>query len=184
MNDTITTLLDRNRQFVQHQMGTPPAAMMPALKTIVIGCADPRVDPAHVLGLASGDALVIRNIGGRVTPATIQTIGMLGMIAKAGGGTPGLGWNLVVLHHTSCGITRLAGQPDALAAMFGTDAADVVGKAVADPHVAVAVDVAVLHANPMMPADFQVSGLVYDVTTGQVDVVVDPEALRSDAGEA
>ena len=28
-------------------------------------------DPAHVLGLDLGDAPVIRNVGGRVTPATL-----------------------------------------------------------------------------------------------------------------
>jgi carbonic anhydrase len=55
---------------------------------------------------------------------------------------------------------------------------------VADPPSAVAVDVAALHANPMLPADFVVSGLVYDVTTGQVDVVVAPALLRVSAAAA
>src|SRR6266704_2993645 len=31
---------------------------------MVIGCVDPRVDPAHVLGLSNGEAAVIRNVGG------------------------------------------------------------------------------------------------------------------------
>ena len=70
MNDTIAMLTARNADFAQHSF-VPGASMMPALNTMVIGCADPRVDPAHVLGLANGEALIIRNIGGRYTPATL-----------------------------------------------------------------------------------------------------------------
>ena len=100
MNDTVTTLTARNADFAQHSF-VPGASMMPALKTMVIGCADPRVDPAHVLGLANGDALVIRNIGGRYTPATLQTMATLRMIAQAEGAAPGPGFNLIVLQHTT-----------------------------------------------------------------------------------
>ena len=123
MNDTVTTLTARNADFAQHSF-VPGASMMPALKTMVIGCADPRVDPAHVLGLANGDALVIRNIGGRYTPATLQTMATLRMIAQAEGAAPGPGFNLIVLQHTDCGITRLGGHPDLLATTFGIGEAD------------------------------------------------------------
>jgi carbonic anhydrase len=34
----------------------------------VVGCVDSRVDPSDVLGLALGDAVVMRNIWGRITP--------------------------------------------------------------------------------------------------------------------
>src|SRR5690348_14800766 len=35
----------------------------------VPGCVDSRVDPGDVLGLALGEGVVMRNIGGRITPA-------------------------------------------------------------------------------------------------------------------
>jgi len=35
----------------------------PNVKAIIIGCADMRVDPVHVLGINLGEAVVIRNIG-------------------------------------------------------------------------------------------------------------------------
>src|ERR1700738_3288230 len=103
---TLDTLLDRNRRFAAADL---PAdlRLFPKLETIVIGCADPRVDPAAILGLGLGDALIIRNLGGRFTPDTMQTMAALGAIARAEGASPGPGWNLVVLHHTDCGITRL-----------------------------------------------------------------------------
>jgi carbonic anhydrase len=179
MNGTVTTLMSRNSDFARHSF-TPSASLMPALKTIVIGCADPRVDPAHVLGLADGEALVIRNIGGRFTPGTFQTMATLRAIAQAEDAAPGPGWNLIVLHHTDCGITRLGGQPGLLASTFGIDEAGLPAKAVSDPRAAVAVDVAAIKDNPFLPAEFTVSGLVYDVRTGLIETVVAPSRLRED----
>ena len=176
MNEVVSTLTARNARFARHSF-VPGRPMMPALRTMVIGCVDPRVDPAQVLGLADGDALVIRNIGGRWTPGALQTMATLRAIAEAEGGVPGAGWNLVVLQHTDCGITRLGGLPDLVAGAFGIDAADLPGKAVGDPRAAVAVDVAEIKANPFLPAGFIVSGLVYDVRTGLVETVVAPSQL-------
>jgi len=180
MNDMVSTLTTRNADFARHGF-VPGRSMMPTLKTLVIGCVDPRVDPAHVLGLADGDALVIRNIGGRWTPGALQTMATLRAIAEAEGATPGPGWNLIVLQHTDCGITRLGGQPDLLAGTFGIDAADLPAKAAGDPRAAVAVDVAEIKANPFLPADFIVSGLVYDVRTGLIETVTAPSKLRDGA---
>jgi carbonic anhydrase len=177
MNDIVSTLAARNANFARHGFA-PATSMMPALKTLVIGCVDPRVDPAHVLGLADGDALVIRNIGGRWTPGALQTMATLRAIAEVEGGAPGPGWNLIVLQHTDCGITRLGGQPDLVAGTFGIDAAGLPAKAVGDPRAAVAIDVADIKANPFLPADFIVSGLVYDVRTGLIETVVAPSRLR------
>jgi carbonic anhydrase len=51
--------------------------------------------------------------------------------------------------------------------------------AITDPHKAVAIDVAALKANPKLPGGFMVSGLVYDVATGKIEVIVPPALLRS-----
>jgi carbonic anhydrase len=177
MNGTVTTLTARNARFAQCNF-VSGASMMPALKTIVIGCADPRVDPAHVLGLADGEALVIRNVGGRFTPATLQTMATLRAIALAEGAAPGQGWNLIVLQHTDCGITRLGGHPELLATTFGIGEAELPAKAVGDPRAAVAVDVAAIKDNPFLPAELIVSGLVYDVGTGLIETVMAPSLLR------
>jgi carbonic anhydrase len=96
---TVDDLKARNTRFAREAF-TPKVSLIPALKTIVISCVDSRVEPAHVLGLGDGDAVVIRNIGGRVTPAAIETPAMLGAIARDAGTPPGAGWNLIVLQHT------------------------------------------------------------------------------------
>ena len=173
---TFDTLLERNQEFAAHQF-LNDLSMMPTLRAMIIGCVDPRVDPAHLFGLGSGEAIVIRNVGGRITPATLETMGMLGRIAQGEGGLPA-GFHLVVLHHTHCGITHLDQDPDLLASYFGIGQEDLLAKAVTDPHAAVAVDVVTLRAIPALPDNWLVSGLVYDVTTGLVEIVVPPAPLR------
>ncbi len=180
MSSVVSTLIGRNAQYAA-RAHPAQASMMPSLKTIVISCADPRVDPAHVLGLAAGEALVIRNIGGRITPSTLQTMATLRAVAQAEGDeSPGPGWNLVLLQHADCGIIRLAGQPELLAGMFGIDPSELPAKTVGEPRAAVAGDVAALRANPLLPGEFIVSGLVFDVATGLVDQVVAPAPLRAE----
>jgi len=52
-------------------------------------------------------------------------------------------------------------------------------KAVTDPRAAVAVDVALLRAIAQLPREWYISGLVYDVATGLVEIVVPPALLRA-----
>lgn len=182
--DTMATLHERNRQFATREFAAG-LALSPRLRAMVIGCADPRVDPATVLGLQLGDAAVIRNVGGRITPATLQVMAMLRLVASAeAGGPPGEGWNLVLLHHTDCGIRHLTGYPDLLAAHFGVEVAELDQKHITDPWASVKADVAAVKANPFLPARFLVSGLVYDVDTGLVEQVVGPERLRDESEAA
>jgi carbonic anhydrase len=152
--------------------------LMPGGNLTVIGCVDPRVDPSDVLGLKLGEAAVIRNVGGRTTPATLRTLGMLSKVMQARTGGPGpADTHYAVLHHTDCGITDLAAFPELLADYFEVPAADLDGKAVTDPFAAVRVDVAILKQK--LRAGVFVSGLVYDVATGLIDVVVPPARVEA-----
>jgi len=135
----------------------------------VLGCVDSRVDPGVVLGLELGEGVVMRNIGGRVTPAVLRSWALLG---RLGQGRPP-GGHLVILQHTDCGITRLADYPEQLAAFFEIPAGELAAKAVADPYAAVRVDAAI--ARQALPPRRLVSGLVYDVGTGLIEIV-DPAA--------
>jgi carbonic anhydrase len=149
---------------------------LPNVKAIIIGCADMRVDPAHVLGIKPGEAVVMRNIGGRITPGLLEQLGLLGRIGEVAKEIPGGGgeFHLIVLQHTDCGITRLAGNPNMLAHYFQIQDAELKTKAVTDPRAAVKADVAVLRAVQPLPSEWLISGLVYDVATGLVEVIVPP----------
>lgn len=174
------TIFDGNRRF----RGTAAhlgLVMMPRRRVLIVGCADPRVDPQQVLGLQLGDVAVIRNIGGRVTAPTLATLAGLGRLgaraaqASAQPGAPGL--DLVVLHHTDCGIVLLGEEPEALAGFLGTDVANVQAMHVEDPYAAVVHDVTVLRGLGMPGA--RVWGLVYDVSTGAVEIVAAPEGVAA-----
>jgi carbonic anhydrase len=182
--NTIDTLLQRNHDFATHRFvaGLP---MRPTLHTMIISCADPRVDPVHLLGLEPGEAVVLRNVGGRVAPGTVQLLRML-LQVPTGTSTPtddiaGSPFHLIVLQHTHCGITRLASNTALMADYFGIPPAELPAKALLDPRAAVVVDVATLRAIPGLPASLLVSGLVYDTETGLVDVVVPPASLGPSA---
>jgi carbonic anhydrase len=182
----LDSMLERNKGFAAHQ--SVAGTLMPSLprallnvRAIIIGCADMRVDPAHVLGIKPGEAVVMRNIGGRITPGLLEQLGLLGRIGEVAGQVPGGGgeFHIIVLQHTDCGITRLAGDPEMLTRYFQTPEAELKKMKVTDPRAAVAVDVALLRAIPELPRGWLISGLVYDVATGLVEIVVPPALLRA-----
>jgi carbonic anhydrase len=182
----LDNLLERNKNFAAQQSsaGTLMPSLAPALpnvKAIIIGCADMRTDPAHVLGITPGEAVVIRNIGGRVTPGLVEQLGLLGRIGQLAGEIPGGGgeFHIIVLQHTDCGMTRLANDPALLTRYFQIQDVELKTKAVSDPRAAVAVDVASLRAIPALPGEWLISGLVYDVATGLVETVVPPAPIRT-----
>ncbi len=113
----LDSMIERNKDFAGRQsaartlMPSLPRAL-PNVKAIIIGCADMRVDPADVLGIKPGEAVVLRNIGGRITPGLVEQLALLGRIGEVAREIPGGGgeFHIVVLQHTDCGITRLAGE--------------------------------------------------------------------------
>jgi carbonic anhydrase len=166
-------LTQRNADFADHRF-TAGLMMMPSLKTIIIGCVDPRVDPAQILGIDLGEVAVIRNIGGRVTAATLQELALLRKLTQARGSDLDQGWDLIILQHTDCGIIRLQSQPAMLADYLNISADALATRKVADPPAAVELDIAALRAAPALPPELRISGFVYDVTTGQIETVVAP----------
>ena len=186
--NSVDLMLQRNKDFAAQQsaagtlMPSLPQAL-PNVKAIIIGCADMRVDPAAILGIKPGEAVVMRNIGGRITPGLLEQLGLLGRIGEVAGQIPGGGgeFHVVVLQHTDCGITRLVGNPAMLAHYFQIQEAELKTKTVTDPRAAVAADVAALRVIPALPSEWLISGLVYDVATGLVEVVVPAAPIRATA---
>ena len=175
----IHDLTSRNADFAADQF-TAGLTINPSGNLTVVGCVDPRVDPTRVLGIELGEAAVIRNVGGRITPATLRTMAMLAKVGQANADGRYAGeWNLVILHHTDCGMTDLAPFPALLAEYFEISAHDLDAKAVSDPIGSVRVDIDVIKKE-IRGSEFLVSGMVYDVSTGLVETVVAPTPLRTD----
>jgi carbonic anhydrase len=174
----VDSLLSRNSEYAEDGFN-PDLKMMPTSKVLIIGCVDPRVDPMDIFKLQPGEAAVYRNAGGRVNAALMETLGILGVVTEAAGGKIGPHSNLIVLHHTDCGVKQCRHHAPALLAQhLGVAEGELEAKAVTDPYQSVAVDIAALRANPNIPGSYTVSGLVYDVATGRVESVVPPQRLR------
>lgn len=172
-----TTLLDRNRRFAGN-FASADLPILPKLRTVILTCGDARVDPAHILGLELGDAVVIRNNGGRVTPAVVEEIATLSfMVAQMEGGEPGL-FELVLMQHTQCGAERFA-DPKLQSALREKTGIDVSSVAIADHELSLREDVERLRNAPEVPGYIVVSGFIYDVQHGHVREVIAPVALAT-----
>ena len=134
-----------------------------------------RPDGDHRSGIGIARPVVIVGV------PPVRTLDVFGRIGEVAGEIPGGGgeFHLIVLQHTDCGITRLASDPAMLTRYFQIQEAELRKKKVTDPRAAVAVDVALLRAIPELPSEWQISGLVYDVATGLVEIVVPPALIRA-----
>ena len=168
----ITPLLERNEDFARTgaHVGLTP---VPKYKVMVVTCMDGRVDPAHILGVDPGDALVLRNAGGRVTSEVIREVAFIATLTETLFGDEAPPFEVAVIHHTACGSGFLA-DPEFrhnFAARIHADEDDLADEAVTDPSVTVRIDVDKLAASSLLPAHWSVSGHVYDVETGLVSTV-------------
>ncbi|WP_330175020.1 carbonic anhydrase [Streptomyces sp. NBC_01498] len=170
----IPELVRRNADFVTGEFRDGPLSMKSTGDMMIIGCVDPRVDPAYIVGLARGEAVVIRNPGGRVTPATLRAMNTLNKVNEVHPeNAPDGDFTLVILHHTDCGMAGLVPYEDVLAAYFETSADALGAMSVGDPYGSVRADVEIVRRAVHRPR-YVVAGLVYDVATGAVEVVVPP----------
>jgi carbonic anhydrase len=127
----------------------------------VLTCIDSRIEPFKMLGLAPGDAKILRNAGARVTDDVLRTLVLAAHLLGVE--------RLMVIAHTDCRMAagsedeihaavRDAGGPDtrSLTFLVTDDVARTVGE-----------DVARVRAWPYLP-HLEVGGFVYDVDTGRL----------------
>ena len=133
----------------------------PARKVAVVACMDARLDPQKVLGLAEGDAHVIRNAGGVVTDDAIRSLAISQRLL----GTE----EIILIHHTDCGMLTFSDDD------FRRSIQEDVGvkpswAAEAFPSLDedVRQSIARIVASPFLPHKESVRGFVYDVATGKL----------------
>jgi carbonic anhydrase len=168
----IDVALARNREFAASG-GHEGAVVFPQLRLFVITCLDPRVDPAHILGLALSDAIVVRNAGGRVTPEVINDVAFIGQMTESLISDGPL-FEAAVIQHTQCGMGALADDTfrRRYAERIGVEESTLRERAVLDPVETVTRDVERLRSAPQISRRVNVSGHVYDVTSGLVQTIV------------
>src|ERR1700759_2741757 len=174
----LSALLDRNRAFAANETwrDTPRLPFLPHQGLYVITCIDPRTDPALFLGLGFADAIVARTVGGRVTDAVIRDLAYIGYLVETKA-PEGPYFEAAVIHHTDCGSGLLADEElrHGFAERSGYDESALAALPVLDPARTVTEDVQRLVGAPQISRRITVSGHVYDVTTGLVETIVEPE---------
>ena len=179
----IDQLLLRNKDFAA--TAHREVSIVARHQVYVITCLDPRTDPSAFLGLELGDAMVVRNAGGRVSADVLKDIAYIGYLA--GTLSPsGPRFEVAIVHHTQCGTHHLAAATfrRGFADLIDGDDAALAREAVTDPEQTVRADVELVRSTAFLPATITVSGHVYDVTTGLVATIVPAAPMHSRAPEA
>ncbi len=177
----LDTLYDRNEEFARtFDQGDLP--IMPRHPTIVLTCVDSRVDPAHFLGLELGDTLVLRNSGGRVTDDVEQGVALLSGMTRLAAGERAPALALAIVHHTDCGLERIAdpGPRQALGQSTGLEPELLESLAISNHDESIQADIERLRASDLVPAGLVVSAHMYDVTRGEMTEVVSPAPLNKE----
>jgi carbonic anhydrase len=132
---------------------------VPGRRVAVLTCMDARIDPAALLGLAPGDAHVIRNAGGVVSDDAIRSLAISQQLL----GTE----EVILIQHTGCGM--LAYDDEQIAERLAERA----GRrpewpihAIADLEQGVREGVSAIESSPFIPNRDRVRGFVYEVETG------------------
>jgi carbonic anhydrase len=149
------SLLEGNRDYAERGVGELPP--LPRRGLVVLTCMDHRIDPSAALGLELGDAMVLRNPGGRVTPQVIEDLETLDRIARARGASLA-DLELVLMQHTLCGANALTST---------------------EPREGVRADLEALASDPAIPGSISVTALVYDTETGRIEAVERRAPLRA-----
>ena len=137
----------------------------PKTKVAIVTCMDSRLHVAPALGLALGDAHILRNAGGRVTEDMLRSL----VISQQQLGTR----EIVVLHHTDCGAQTFQNKDfqEHLKRELGVDVSDQDFLPFQDIDESVREDMRLLKDSPLILDDVVISGAVYDVDTGRMIVV-------------
>ncbi len=143
---------------------TGPLPMPPSRQVAVVACMDARLNVYAILGLADGEAHVIRNAGGVVTDDEIRSLAISQRLL----GTR----EIILIHHTDCGM--LTFTDDALKRSIQDETGikpPWSAEAFADVEEDMRQSVARIKASPFVPHTDAVRGFVFDVATGKLSEV-------------
>jgi len=151
-------LLDQNQSYVaQFSKGDLP--LPPAKKVAVLACMDARLDVYRILGLAEGEAHVIRNAGGVVTDDEVRSLAISQRLL----GTE----EIILIHHTDCGM--LTFTDDEFKASVQADTGikpPWAAESFSDLDTDLRQSIARITSSPFVPHRDAVRGFVFDVATG------------------
>ncbi|MDP9239841.1 MAG: carbonic anhydrase [Actinomycetota bacterium] len=138
--------------------------LTPARQVAIVACMDARLNPYALLGLAEGDAHIIRNAGGVVTHDELRSLA----ISQRMQGTK----EIILIHHTGCGMLNFT--DDEFHAQILADTGIMpawAAEAFDDLEADVRQSIARIKDEPSIPVKDSIRGFVYDVATGKLTEV-------------
>ena len=155
-------LLANNQRYAETFSG--PLPLPPARGLAVIACMDARLNVYAILGLAEGEAHVIRNAGGVVTDDEIRSLAISQRLL----GTR----EIILIHHTDCGMLTFTDDGFKRAIQDETGIKpEWAAEAFTDLDEDVRQSVARIKASPFIPHKDEIRGFVFDVATGKLNEV-------------
>jgi carbonic anhydrase len=162
MSATDELLRNAEQYAASFDLGDLP--LPPAKRLAVLACMDARLNPYALLGLAEGDAHIIRNAGGVVTDDEIRSLAISQRLLATE--------EIVLIHHTDCGMLtfsdddfrRQVQNDTGIKPPWAAEAFD-------DLEEDVRQSIARIKASPFIPRKDSVRGFVYDVKTGRLNEV-------------
>ena len=150
-------LVANNRRYAQSFTG--PSGGRPSRGIAIVACMDARMDVYALLGLAPGEAHVIRNAGGEVTEDTLRSL----TISQHELGTT----EVMLIHHAQCGMQTFTNKEfkEELFAETGHKP-HWASLAFSDVDTDIRKSIAKITACPFLAHTGQVRGFVFDVMTG------------------
>jgi carbonic anhydrase len=155
-------LLANNQRYAEGFSG--PLPLPPAKGVAVVACMDARLNVYAILGLADGEAHVIRNAGGVVTDDEIRSLAISQRLL----GTR----EIILIHHTDCGMLTFTDDEFKAAIQAETGIKpEWAAEAFDDLDTDVRQSVARIKASKFIPHTDQIRGFVFDVATGKLNEV-------------
>ncbi len=152
-------LIGNNERYAQTYDGSAPGR--PTRGVAVVACMDARMDIYAMLGLAPGEAHVIRNAGGEVSEDALRSL----TISQHELGTT----EVILIHHTQCGMQTFTNKQfkEELLAETGHKP-HWATQAFADVDSDVRKSIARVKESPFLSHTHSVRGFVFDVATGKL----------------
>jgi carbonic anhydrase len=155
-------LLANNQRYANGFSG--PLPMPPAKHVAVLACMDARLNVYGALGLAEGDAHVIRNAGGVVTEDEIRSLAISQRLL----GTQ----EILLIHHTDCGMLTFTDDEFKASIQAETGIKPAwAAESFSDIEADVRQSMARIKASPFIPHTDAVRGFIFDVATGKLGEV-------------
>ena len=126
----------------------------------IVTCMDSRIDPLRMIGLAPGDAKILRNPGGRVTDQVLVALVLGVNLLKVD--------RVLIIEHTRCAMASASEEElrQRVGDAVGTDASWMSLGVIEDQAAAIRYDVTKVEARPLIGDHVAVAGFIYDVDTG------------------